>query len=130
MTSVNAIILIAALLYVVLLVRVAKPRPITLPIRATQDALKIQESLSRVCILVSLVLTSGGLVNANKVRSNPEAMHNSRTLVTGVLFDLVCFPLLLALSMRWKRTVQLKWQALSAKSVEKDDSRTNALETN
>lgn len=130
MTSVSAIILIAALLYVVLLVRVAKPRPITLPIRATQDALKIQESLSRVCILVSLILTSGGLVNVNKVRSNPETMHNSRTLVTGVLFDLVCFPLLLALSMRWKRTVQLKWQALSAKPVEKDDSGTNALETN
>lgn len=129
MTSVNTIILVVALLYVVLLVRVAKPRPITLPIRATQDALKIQESLSRVCILVSLVLISGGLVNANKARTSPETTHKSRTLVTGVLFDLVCFPLLLALSMRWKRTVQLKWQALSAKPVEKDDSRTNALET-
>jgi hypothetical protein len=117
--------LIVALLlgYVWLLVKIARPRPITTPVTDSAAWLRTQTVLSWFCTIIFGFLKLAMLaLNANRQQGS-ESTHHPKDLagaigfMVGYLFSVLGLPLFFALSVRWKRSVTNKKKALKIAPV-------------
>jgi hypothetical protein len=123
------LLIVAALLgYVWLLVKIAKPRPITQPVTESKVWLVTQIVIAWLCVSLSVVLFATVkwlgfgfltlLTLGAKSSRQPFQSSNPGDTVIGVgyflawLFVALGVPLLVAISVRWTRKVLRKWKAL------------------
>jgi hypothetical protein len=117
-------LIVAALLgYIWLLVKIARPRPLTKPVTDSKAWLRTQTVLSWFCTLLFGFLTFGMLaLNANRQHRSestrhPEGLAGAIGFMVGYLFSVLGLPLFFALSVRWKRSVANKKKALHTAPV-------------
>jgi hypothetical protein len=115
------LIVAALLVYLWLLVKVAKPRPIAKPVKDSKAWLITQTFISWLCSFLFGFLTFGvmGMQSANKRSQNPNPGDPPSSLgyLVGLLIAYLGVPLLFALSVRWTRSVMRKWKALKLPPV-------------
>ena len=105
---------VAILGYLGLLVRIAKPRPTTTPVKDSKTWLRVQTVIARLCVLFFGVLTLM-MVAGTATRQEPQDVGDptyARGYFLGMLIGDFVVLLLFALSVRWKRSVRGKSEAL------------------
>jgi hypothetical protein len=109
-------LIVAALLgYLWMLVKIAKPKPTTQPIKTSKTWLIAQTAIAWTCAVLFGFLTLVMMANANRPRPQnpyPREQATSVGYFVGLLIADLGVPLLFALSVRWTRTVISKWKAL------------------
>lgn len=108
------LIVVGLLIYLWLLVKVAKPRPITQRIEVSRGRLWSQTIVAWLCTLVFGVITFG-LVISSPVRRSATPGDTAGRL--GELTAQLGLPLFFALSVRWTRSLMRKWKAVEASAV-------------
>jgi hypothetical protein len=120
-TPFHWLIVAALLAYLWLLVKVAKPGPITKQIKDSKPWLTTQTVVSWLCSFLFGLLTLAMLgANANRQRpqnTNPGDLATGVGYLVGLLIADLGVPLLFALSVRWTRIVMSKWKTLKVQRV-------------
>jgi hypothetical protein len=122
-------LIVAALIgYIWLLVKIARPRPVTGPVTASKSSLAIQTVAARMCSYLFGILTfisivmhanpKNGIQNTYTPGDKSEAIAH----FTGYLVGLLGVPLFFALSMRWSRNVANKKKVLNPPPVTEERS--------
>src|SRR6267378_3081084 len=111
------LILAALLVYLLLLVKIAKPRPILKPIKDSKAWLITQTIFAWPCALffgfkTLAMLAPNSNVQRELLSPNPGNPHYSAPFVAGMWSAFFCTPLLFALGVRWARSVMRKWKTL------------------
>ena len=110
--------LIVALLlgYLWVLVKIARPKRSTAPVKMSKAWLTLQTALSWLCSIIFGLLALAML--AGQATRKPENVGGGPGYLVGLLIVVFGVPMLFALSVRWTRISMRKWNAIGASAVE------------